>query len=421
MTADVLAPPVRRWQLPRIDPAERWIGGVAAAVARELGVQPLVIRLSFLILALAGGWGLLFYALAWGLLAVAQPNRLAPYRPRPKAASPVHRHVAVAMIVLGLLLALRALNVGFDDRVVFPAGFVLTGILVAWTRHQNDDGLSSVVRILAGVALGVGGIIAFVALSADVVDAALVFLVSVAIVGGAGLVAAPSLARIGQDLDNERQDRVRADERARVAAHLHDSVLQTLALIQRHADDPSRTAQLARQQERELRQWLYGNPGWAGAEETRLATALEAMAAEVDAAHGVPVAVITVGDSAELPRTVLEPLIAATRETAVNAAKHSGAARIDVFAERLADRIEVFVRDTGKGFDPDTVPADRRGLAESVRGRMQRAGGRATVHSAPGTGTEVELILPLAPAPSTDSTPHDTTPHDIAPDEGEPA
>jgi signal transduction histidine kinase len=399
VTANVSAPPSRRWQLPRIDPAQRWIGGVAAALAREIGVQPVVIRASFLILALAGGWGLVLYAGAWLFLAVAHPNRLAPYRPQPKAAGPVHRYVAVAMIVLGLLLVLRNLAFGFEDEVVFPAGFVMTGLLIAWTRHQNDGGLSSVVRILAGVTVGLGGILAFVALSANVVDAAVVFLIAVAIIAGVGLVAAPSLARIAQELDTERQDRVRADERARVAAHLHDSVLQTLTLIQRHAEDPVRTAQLARQQERELRHWLYGQPGGgAGAGATRLGPALEDMAAEVDAAHGVPVVVVTVGDSGELPAGVLEPLVAAAREAAVNASRHSGAARVDVFAERLDDRVEVFVRDTGSGFDPATVPDHRRGLADSILGRLQRAGGQAAVHSTPGSGTEVELILPLTAA-----------------------
>lgn len=220
----------------------------------------MVIRASFLILALAGGWGLVFYAGAWLVLAVGQPSRLAPYHPAPKAATAVHRYVGLAMIVLGLLLALRRLDVGFDDQIVFPAGFVMTGVLIAWTRHQNDGGLSAVVRILAGVTVGLGGIIAFIAVSANVLDAALVFVIAIAIVSGVGLVAAPSLARIAQELDTERQNRVRADERARVAAHLHDSVLQTLTLIQRNAEDPVRTAQLARHQERELRHWLYGHP-----------------------------------------------------------------------------------------------------------------------------------------------------------------
>lgn len=390
MTLDVPARP--RWQLPRIDPGERWVGGVAAAVAREIGVQPLVVRAAFAILALAGGWGLLFYGLAWIVLAVAQPDRLAPYQPEPKAASPIHRHVAVGMIVVGLLSVFDRIGFAFFPKIVVPAGFILTGILIAWTRSRDESGAAAAARTAIGVVVGLGGLIAFVLVSDDFVDSLVVVLVAIVIAAGVGLVAFPSLARIGRELDVERQDRVRADERARVAAHLHDSVLQTLALIQRHADDPTRTAQLARQQERELRQWLYGAPATRA---TRLGPALEAMAAEVDAAHGVPVTVIAVGDTTDVDQTQVEPLVAAAREAAVNAAKHSGTPRIDVFAERLPDRIEVFVRDTGHGFDPDAVPDDRRGLAESIRGRMQRAGGSATVHSAPGSGTEVELVLPL--------------------------
>ncbi len=382
--------------MPRIVVDDRWIGGVAAAIARELGVDPLVIRVSFVVLSLAGGWGLAFYALAWLILAVANPKQIAPYEPMPKAATPFHRHLSIAMVVLGLLLALR--NAAFFiGGLVWPVAFVVTGFLVAWTRHRNQDGLSAVFRILAGVAIGVGGMIAFFTLSSvgNFFDALLILLIAIAVLSGIGLVAAPSLARIGQDLDNERQDRVRADERARVAAHLHDSVLQTLALIQRHADDPVRTAQLARQQERELRSWLYTADDESGPGSVRLGPALERMAAEVDEAHGVPVKIIAVGDSAELPEGSIDPLIAAAKEAAVNAAKHSGAKRVDVFAERLADRIEIFVRDTGVGFDPAATPGDRRGLAESVVGRMERAGGSAHVYSEVGDGTEVELVLPL--------------------------
>jgi signal transduction histidine kinase len=310
------------------------------------------------------------------------------------------------MIVLGLLLAFRGIGVSFGpvDRVVLPVGLLLTGFLIAWTRQQDEGGLSTVVRVVAGVTVAVGGIVAFLFVSADLVDAALVLLVTLAVVLGVGVIAAPSLARIGRELDQERQDRVRADERARVAAHLHDSVLQTLALIQRHAEDPARTAQLARQQERELRHWLYGAPSaTAGDGPTRLGPALEMMAAEVDEAHGVPVAVISVGDTSDVPPDKLEPLVAATREAVVNAAKHSGAARVDVYAERRGDRLEVFVRDTGCGFDPAATSADRRGLQESVLARMERAGGRAAVHSEPGAGTEIELVLPLAGAAGDDT------------------
>ena len=175
-----------------------------------------------------------------------------------------------------------------------------------------------------------------------------------------------------------------------MAAHLHDSVLQTLALMQRRADDPREVASLARRQERELRTWLSGRAASA-AGELRLASALEAVADEVEQSHGVPVEVVAVGDCALDER--VDALIAAAREAIVNAAKFAGGSTVDVYAEASDDRVAVFVRDRGPGFDPATVPEDRHGVRESIVGRMQRHGGRASISSSPGGGTEVELVL----------------------------
>ena len=401
---DVLPdPPARRWQLPRISADDRWVGGVAGATARELGVEPLVIRASFVILALAGGWGLLLYAAGWLFLAMAQPRQeareTAPYVPQPKAASPFHRHIAIAMVVVGLLMVFRNATFFVAD-IVWPIAFVVTGFLIAWTRHRDSDGVAAVVRILAGVVVGVGGMIAFLTLSSGTgfADAFLVLVIGLAVVLGIALVAAPSLARIGRELDDERQNRVRADERARVAAHLHDSVLQTLTLIQHHADDPVRTAQLARHQERELRSWLYRPDAVSRPGTLRLRGALEEVVAEVEDEHVVSVKMVVVGDAAEIaPESAdrLAALIGASREALVNASRHAGVARIDVFAERLDDRIEVFVRDTGAGFEPSDIGADRRGVRDSIDGRMRRAGGSAEIRTAPGAGTEVVLIMPI--------------------------
>ena len=389
--------PDRRWQLPPLDADDRWIGGVAAAIARELGVQPLVIRISFAILALAGGWGLVLYVLCWFGLGVVAPVRLAPYVPHDKAATSFHRHAGIAMIVLGLVLGLRTLGVGFVDAIVFPIGFVLVGGLIAWSRRQEEGGVSAVFRIVAGVGVAGAGFAAVVATQFSLVDAVQLLILAVAIVGGIALVVAPSIVRIGQDFDTERQERVRADERARVAAHLHDSVLQTLTLIQRNAGDPQRTAAIARQQERELRAWLYGNepatPGY-----TRLEPALQQVATRVEEHHEVKVEVVTVGDTEDLDPGSIEGLVAATQEAVTNAAKHAGVPKVDVFAERRPDSIEVFVRDAGTGFDPTRIDDDRQGIAKSIIDRMERHGGRASIHSEPGAGTEVELFLPLAPA-----------------------
>jgi phage shock protein PspC (stress-responsive transcriptional regulator) len=248
-----------RWQLPRLDRRNRWIGGVAAAIAVEIGVQPIVIRVSFVVLTTVGGWGLVLYAIAWATLAIGTPGPISPYSPVPKGASSTHRHVAVAMVVLGLVLGLLPFTSEFFRSLVWPVGFVLTGALIAWSRGQREqEGLSIVVRVVAGVVVAVGGLIAFAALQFNLLDTLIALVFGVAVVAGISVVAAPSVVRMAQDLDGERLERIRSDERARISAHLHDSVLQTLSLIQKNADDSARTVQLARQQERELRNWLYG-------------------------------------------------------------------------------------------------------------------------------------------------------------------
>ena len=393
--SQTLTSATRRWQVPPLNAEDRWIGGVAAAIATELGVQILVIRISFAILALSGGWGLLFYAGAWVGFAILAPPRMDPYLPVPKAASSFQRHLAIALIVLGLVLGLRSLGFGFIDQVVFPVGFVLTGFLIAWSRQNEEGGVSAVVRILLGVIVAGAGLVAIIATSVSLRDAILLLVVASALVGGIALVVAPSVVRIGQDFDVERSERVRADERARVAAHLHDSVLQTLTLIQRNADDPQRTAQIARQQERELRSWLYGNePTQPGT--TRLEPALAEMANRVEENHGVKVEVVTVGDTHDIDPAAIHGLIGATQEAVTNAAKHAGVNKVDVFAERRADGVEVFVRDAGVGFDVDVIDQDRQGIRSSIIDRMNRHGGGASIHSELGRGTEVELTQPLA-------------------------
>ena len=394
-TADFMAPQ-SRWQIPRVDPSNRWIGGVAGAIAREVGVQPLVIRISFVILAVASGAGVVVYIAAWLWLISRQPAPGTPYEPTPKGETAQTRHAALGLVVVGLIIVVRAITRSlFVDSVVLPLGVVSVGVMVAWTNRGQSTGHATMARIATGALIGVAGVIAFVLLATSPTTAILVFLAIAAIVTAVALLAGPMLLKLTRDLDRERLDRARADERARMAAHLHDSVLQTLALVQRHAHEPSRTAQLARRQERELRQWLYLAPGndSSAPNMVRLGPALEQMADRVDEAHGVPVKVVVVGDTYDLPPETVDPLVLAVGEATVNAAKHSGAKQIDVFAEVHADRLEAFVRDTGRGFDPDAVPKDRRGIADSVLGRMKRAGGTVAIHSTLGEGTEVELSI----------------------------
>lgn len=390
------------WQTPRIDGNDRWVGGAAAAIAREVGVQPIVIRAAFVLLTFVVGWGLLLYVVAWAWLAVFSSDRISPYAPRPKAATSLHRHLGIALVVIGLMALLGQLTPSAFTSISWPIGFVFTGALIAWSRGSNEpEGISIIVRIVAGLVVAIGGILAFAALSYSVWQAIVALVFGIAIIGGITLIAAPSIVQMARSLDGERLDRIRSDERARISAHLHDSVLQTLTLIQRNAGDPQQMAQLARRQERELRNWLYG-PAAAAPDGIHLGPALERAADQVEEIHGVQIDVVAVGDTGEPVDGDLATLIAAAKEAMNNAAVHSGVDRIDVYAERSTNAIEIFVRDTGIGFDVDTIDADRHGVRDSILARMERAGGSAEIFSSPSAGTEVELRLPLTTVTSHD-------------------
>jgi signal transduction histidine kinase len=243
-------------------------------------------------------------------------------------------------------------------------------------------------QVVIGGGLIAGGIVILVQLGPDQLqDVGGVVLGAVVIIGGASLIFGRWVYRLATDLTNERYERVRSEERADVAAHLHDSVLQTLALIQR-TDDPKRMVTLARRQERELRDWLYGDDS---GEET-LTGALRAAADRVEASTDVPVEVIAVGDA--ILDDGLRALVGASGEAMTNAGKHSGADRVTVYAEVGDREVEVFVTDLGTGFDPGSVNGDRRGISDSIVGRMERHGGKARIESDPGEGTEVALTMP---------------------------
>jgi signal transduction histidine kinase len=282
--------------------------------------------------------------------------------------------------------------------VTAPAILALAGVVLVWQqadvsqrrlwRQSATASQSAVLRLIGGAALVVAGGIGFLATQGQLQQARQGLLSTVIVVVGLALLSSPWWFAMATDLREERRERIRSQERAEVAAHLHDSVLQTLALIQKAARSPAEVTRLARSQERELRTWLYaGRPA-----EGSLKGALRLLAAEAENAHGIPVDVVTVGDLELDERSTA--LVGATREAVVNAARHSGAAAIDVFAEVEPAVVTVFVRDRGCGFDVDAVPADRHGLAGSIRGRMTRHGGSAHVRSTPGEGTEIRLELP---------------------------
>jgi len=245
------------------------------------------------------------------------------------------------------------------------------------------------VRIGAGLLLLVAAITLFSLRSGSLTVALNVGLAAAFGIVGLGFMVGPWLLRLSSDLSEEREARVRSEERADVAAHLHDSVLQTLALIQRAADDPAIVSRLARAQERDLRSWLFDDDGHGP---DTLAAALKAVAGAVEDDFGVQVEVVCVGDAPVSDED--RPLVLATREAITNAAKHSGVGVVDVYAEATATGVEVFVRDRGAGFDPEHVAEDRHGVRSSIIDRMERHGGTASVRSTPGEGTEVRIALP---------------------------
>jgi signal transduction histidine kinase len=344
--------------------SDRVLAGVCGGLGRRLGVDPTLVRLVFALLALAGGAGILLYLALW----------VYGEGTRAWAAAAL---VAVAGAVL--LLAL-----GLSHPAVVGATLLVAGLATVLVRGGSLRPGGSLPVL--GVVLSVAGAVIFLSRNDGSFGS---FIAPGAVTGALVLVVGPWLWRI----TGERAERIRAHERAEVAARIHDSVLQTLALVQRHAADPARVASLARRQERELRRWLYGSGVAAAAS---LVDALTDAATEVEELHRVPIELASAGD-APLD-DALEQLVLAAREAMTNAAKFSGAEEIAVYAESGRDRVSVFVRDRGAGFDRASVPPDRRGIVESIEGRMRRAGGSATIVSAPGAGTEVELTLAREPA-----------------------
>lgn len=392
------------WQWPDLDDDDRLIGGVAAGIGRELGVDAIWVRLAFVVLFAVGGWGAMLYGGAWLVMALSDPRSPLGFsltrRTRPvehrvaKGRTARLRIVGLGLIVGGLALLLGQVQ-GFQAGQVLPIGVIGAGLLVSWQRliGGSDANWRSPKRwliIVAGLGMATAAVIVLVSdAAAGLTTAAGSFLVALGAVTAMAVLSAPWWLRLVRERDAERQARVRSDERAEVAAHLHDSVLQTLSLIQRNSGDPQAMLNLARRQERELRNWL--DPNRASRSGQSIRGHLDVIASDVEELHGTAVEVVAVGDCLVTPN--LEAVLAATREAAVNAAKHSGSDRVDIYLEVGEDEVEVFVRDTGKGFEPELVPEDRQGVRHSIYGRMERVGGSAIVSSSPGGGTEVELRL----------------------------
>lgn len=379
---------------------DRVLTGVAGGLADRLGVDPTVIRLAFVSLSLAAGIGIVLYLLAY--LAAVEPAAAAA-EPPPTS---IRQSVAIGLIVLGVLLLLRQAGVWFGDALVWPMVLVALGSAVIWTRAGERDrsrlfelaqrlpvgsqelvlGRGPIIRLAVGAVLLLSGVAGFLT-SGDLSANAPIAVTATVL--GLGVIAGPGVWRLGRQLTEERRERIRSQERAEVAAHLHDSVLQTLALIQR-SGEPREMAALARAQERELRAWLYG--GARATDQASLRTAIDETAAGIERTHSVALEVVVVGDCPIDERTAA--LVLAIREAIVNAAIHSGSSAASVYVEVEEDRLTGFVRDHGSGFVPGDVPPDRRGIRDSIEGRVARFGGSAQITSARGHGTEVRLLMP---------------------------
>ena len=330
-------------------------GGVCAGLGKSLDVDVTLVRLTFALLAFASGAGIVAYLGAW--LALAPEDGPPPSSRR--------RLVGYVMLALAAALAVRGL--GLSDSLVWPAA--LCGLGIVLVRRPGR------VYVVAGLTLVALGVIVFIDRNSGGAERDTV-LESSGVAIALLLVLGPWAWRLAAERDAERTARIRTQERAEMAARVHDSVLQTLALVQREANDPRRVASLARRQERELRAWLYPDPRADGA---GLGAAIESAAAEVEELHGTPVELVRTGDVPLDER--VEALVLAAREATANAARHSGADQVPAFVDVGDDEIAAVVRDRGSGFDADAVPDGAHGIAESIRGRMARADGRAAPDS----------------------------------------
>lgn len=365
---------------------------MAGGLADSLGVGDAFVRAAFVTLSMVFGLGVLLYLGFW----LAAIDRVADMKSEPV---PAHQAIGLLLAFTGLMVLLLTLGLWPSNAVVITVWAISFGTAFLTDRNIPNP-LASLLdpsmegpgrmRMLLGVGLLIGGLAVLAANVGDIFNAGPVIL-AVALTGVGILVAfGPWVTRLTKDLGSERRERIRQEERAEMAAHLHDSVLQTLALIQR-SEEPGRMSMLARHQEGELRDWLYGSTPLEGVD--LMSTALRQAAARIEEGHQIPIDFISVGDHTLDEATA--PMVGAASEAMVNAAKHSGADRISLYFEAQEARLEVFVTDQGKGFDASTSP-EGQGIRNSIRKRMENAGGTARIDSVPGEGTEVVLTLSVS-------------------------
>lgn len=386
------------------------VGGVCIGTAEHLGIPVKWVRVLTLVLLVAGP-GLVMYPFIWAVTPSgpkAHVDAASDASRRPGAVramstldeSPWGLVIAggAVLVLLGLVVGLQLAGVDVRAGVLIPLLLIAAGVTVAWSNLDDAERTkwlggsrsgrgAMLVRLGLGIGLAVIGILVLTVRGESITAIGDALLATAAVLLGATFIAAPWVVRLWRDYRDEQEVAARANERADIAAHLHDSVLQTLALIQRRSHDPASVTQLARAQERELRSWLYAGP--SGSDET-LASAVTAAAHDVEDVSGVVIDLVVTGD-----RPLEEhgtALVRAMREAMLNATRH-GRPPVTAYVEIGPTGVEAFVRDRGDGFEVDDIPEDRLGVRASILGRMERHGGTARVRRRE-DGTEVELTLP---------------------------
>jgi signal transduction histidine kinase len=416
----------------------RFVAGVAGGVADHLGVDVLWVRAGFVVLTAISGAGAMAYGLLW--IFVRQDRSDTARLPGRR-----ERQQAYGLVALGIGAGIAASTFGDSVAgwIVGPLGVAAVGAAVVWREADESQrrrwtegarsgitglsggGRSALLRVMAGAVFVTAGIGVFLIGNLQLGQVQFALLAVLATLVGVAVITVPWWVKLVRDLGEERRERIVEAERAEIAAHLHDSVLQTLALIQRQSDQPREVLRLARGQERELRHWLYGPAGYgrSGAADpgldAGLAAAITTAAAEVEDTYAIDIRPVVVGDHSL--DDGLRALVLAAREAMVNAAKHAKVSEASVYVEVEPGEVHVFVRDRGVGFDPDDIPDDRHGLADSVHGRMARHGGTVRLRSTAGEGTEVQLRMPVEDPTPDQPTPGDTRTDHTSADEPAPA
>ena len=384
-------------------PPAALMGGVCAGIATHLGVNVWLVRAIFVGLLFLNGVGALAYALAIALIPAGNPASSQLAAPTRLAAqlnqlqSKDGRDQAATIFSGVVLLALAAILVAWsrgwlESNAYLPLLIIGCGAALAWSQAEEvmhtPRSMAAIARLVAGLALAVLGVLIWLSDHTDMSGMLIGAFAALVMLSVVALVLAPLWLGVIRQLSQTQAAQARASERADIAAHLHDSVLQTLTLLRAQADDPQRVAALALSQERELRAWLYGDNHPTN---ENLRSEVESVSREIEQLYGVPVDSVIVGDTPATTKTRV--LTSALREALANAVRH-GKPPISLYVEVSGQEVEAYVRDHGAGFDLETINPDRHGVRDSIIGRMQRHGGSATIRARE-PGTEVCLRLAL--------------------------